>query len=84
MTTLRSKPSHVTLRANGKRPHSLLCMIRKYAAQTGQLASAVVSVTVTDMRSRPPRIPTSYHLSACLAARSEVGKKHLLIKLLIT
>ncbi|GBM34239.1 hypothetical protein AVEN_60580-1 [Araneus ventricosus] len=27
------------------------------------------------MRSRPPRIPTSYHLPACLAARSEVEKK---------
>ncbi|GBL98669.1 hypothetical protein AVEN_32892-1 [Araneus ventricosus] len=32
MTSLRSKPSHVMLRANEKRPHSLLCRIRKYAA----------------------------------------------------
>ncbi|GBL85728.1 hypothetical protein AVEN_70751-1 [Araneus ventricosus] len=34
MTSLRSKPSHVTVRANEKRPHSLLCRIRKYAFGT--------------------------------------------------
>ncbi|GBO13494.1 hypothetical protein AVEN_160352-1 [Araneus ventricosus] len=31
-TPLRSKPSHVTLKANEKLPHSLLCRIRKYAS----------------------------------------------------
>ncbi|GBM70095.1 hypothetical protein AVEN_237201-1 [Araneus ventricosus] len=32
MTSLTNKPSHVTMRANEKRPHSLLCRIRKYAS----------------------------------------------------
>ncbi|GBM93970.1 hypothetical protein AVEN_92000-1, partial [Araneus ventricosus] len=34
MTSLTNKPSHVTLRANEKQPHSLLCRIRKYAFAT--------------------------------------------------
>ncbi|GBM82316.1 hypothetical protein AVEN_193561-1 [Araneus ventricosus] len=45
------------------------------SSETGQLASTAVEVMVRDMCSHPQRIPASYHLSACLAARSEVEKK---------
>ncbi|GBM58790.1 hypothetical protein AVEN_12490-1 [Araneus ventricosus] len=51
------------------------CLRADGLAQTGELASAVVEVMVRDMRSRPSHIPTSYHFSACLAARSEIEKK---------
>ncbi|GBO21748.1 hypothetical protein AVEN_246829-1 [Araneus ventricosus] len=34
MASFRSTLSHVTLRANENRPHSLLCRIRKYAVKT--------------------------------------------------
>ncbi|GBL75390.1 hypothetical protein AVEN_194583-1 [Araneus ventricosus] len=39
-----------------------------------KLASTVVEVMVRDIRRRLPRIPTSYHLPACLMDRSEVEK----------
>ncbi|GBM66678.1 hypothetical protein AVEN_258632-1 [Araneus ventricosus] len=50
------------------------CLLADRSAQTGQLA--VVEVMVTEYR--PPRIPTSCHLSACLAERLEVDKKRAL------
>ncbi|GBO17692.1 hypothetical protein AVEN_162458-1 [Araneus ventricosus] len=42
MASLTSKASHVTLRANEKRLHSLLCRIRKYASITAIAISAVM------------------------------------------
>ncbi|GBM47080.1 hypothetical protein AVEN_166720-1 [Araneus ventricosus] len=53
------------------REHQLYqpCLRATSSAQTGQLASAVVEVMDRDMRSCPPLIPTSYHLSASLEAR---------------
>ncbi|GBN09893.1 hypothetical protein AVEN_257462-1 [Araneus ventricosus] len=36
MASFRSKPNHVTLKANKKRPHSQLCRIRKYAVEIHQ------------------------------------------------
>ncbi|GBN86983.1 hypothetical protein AVEN_86134-1 [Araneus ventricosus] len=51
------------------------CLRADRSSQAGYLASAVVEVMVRDMCSRLPRIPTSYHLSACLATRSEVEEK---------
>ncbi|GBL77775.1 hypothetical protein AVEN_152983-1 [Araneus ventricosus] len=52
------------------------------SAPTGQLLSVIAEVMVRDMRTRLPRILTSYHLSACLVARSEVEKKMVLVYLL--
>ncbi|GBN19413.1 hypothetical protein AVEN_138156-1 [Araneus ventricosus] len=55
-TPLRSKPSHVTLKANEKRPHSLLCRIRKYA-------SAPWSFDVDDALAGTPSLSgRSFHL----------------------
>ncbi|GBN77370.1 hypothetical protein AVEN_88492-1 [Araneus ventricosus] len=46
-TSLRSKTSHVTLRANEKRPHSLLCRIRKYASRTRDFHETGVKWTLS-------------------------------------
>ncbi|GBM26721.1 hypothetical protein AVEN_175876-1 [Araneus ventricosus] len=45
------------------------CLRANSSSQTGEMKSAIVEVMIRGMRSRPPRIPTSNHLSACSAAR---------------
>ncbi|GBO13493.1 hypothetical protein AVEN_160351-1 [Araneus ventricosus] len=53
--SFRSKPSHMTVRANEKRPRSLLCRIRKYEVQT-------VTFEINKAREQTEFCTMSHHL----------------------